>query len=107
MIWLRKVIKPIVRDHCSCPIGWLGRLLFFCPTQSLKLPTPKPFFCCVFPSYNPIASPSKSQQKQLKCCELETLKIETRLGDQKRRILKTDIALKKRVEPTEVARKPK
>ena len=33
------------------------------------------------------------------------MKIETRLGDQKRRILKTDIALKKRVEPTEVTRK--
>lgn len=47
------------------------------------------------------------KQNQLKCCELETLKIETRLGDQKRRILKTDIALKKRVEPTEVTRKPK
>lgn len=45
----------------SCPMGWLGRLLFFCPTtQSLKFPTPKPFFCCVFPSYNPIAVPKQT-----------------------------------------------
>ncbi|XP_029125315.1 uncharacterized protein LOC114915174 [Cajanus cajan] len=34
-------------------MGWLG-LLFFYPTQSLKFSTPKPFFCCVFPSYDPI-----------------------------------------------------
>ncbi|TKY62962.1 endonuclease VIII-like 3 [Spatholobus suberectus] len=44
----------------SCPLGWLGRLLFFYPAQSLKFPTPKPFFCCVFPSYNPIVVPKQT-----------------------------------------------
>ncbi|KAG5083060.1 hypothetical protein JHK84_053098 [Glycine max] len=44
----------------SCPMGWLGRLLFFYPTQSLKHPTPLPFYCCVFPSYNPIIVPKKT-----------------------------------------------
>ncbi|XP_020204239.1 uncharacterized protein LOC109789642 isoform X1 [Cajanus cajan] len=41
----------------SCPMGWLGRLLFFYPTRSLKIPAPQPFFCCIFPSYDPIFVP--------------------------------------------------
>ncbi|KAG4938266.1 hypothetical protein AAZX31_16G044300 [Glycine max] len=45
------------------------------------------------------------KQNQLKCCELETLKIETRLGDLKRRMLETHFTLKERVEQTEEARK--
>ncbi|KAL2320406.1 hypothetical protein Fmac_029375 [Flemingia macrophylla] len=56
----------------SCSMGWLGRLLFFYPTQSLKFPTPQPFFCCIFPSYDPIVtevsgnviSPSKSEDER-------------------------------------------
>ncbi|KAK7336186.1 hypothetical protein VNO77_16719 [Canavalia gladiata] len=44
----------------SLPMGWLGRLLFFYPTQSLKFPAPKPFFCCIFPSFNPIVVPKST-----------------------------------------------
>ncbi|XP_061354754.1 uncharacterized protein LOC133299317 [Gastrolobium bilobum] len=43
-----------------CPTGWLGRLLFFRPTQSLKFTPPQPFFCCVFPSINPIIVPKQA-----------------------------------------------
>ncbi|KOM38461.1 hypothetical protein LR48_Vigan03g184300 [Vigna angularis] len=46
------------------------------------------------------------KQNQLKFCELETLKIETRLGDLERNILETDITLKKRAEQTKVEKKP-
>ncbi|CAL0323320.1 unnamed protein product [Lupinus luteus] len=42
-----------------CPMGWLGRLLFFIPTQSLKLPQPQPFLCCISPSLNPIIVPKQ------------------------------------------------
>ncbi|XP_020204241.1 uncharacterized protein LOC109789642 isoform X2 [Cajanus cajan] len=45
------------------------------------------------------------KKKQLEFCELETLKIETHLGDLKRKILETDLTLKERAEQTEVARK--
>ncbi|CAK9166182.1 unnamed protein product [Ilex paraguariensis] len=38
--------------------GWWGRLAFP-PSQCLAIPAPKPFFCCVFPSFDPI-SDSKS-----------------------------------------------
>ncbi|XP_027351149.1 uncharacterized protein LOC113862253 [Abrus precatorius] len=47
-------------SFCSCPMGWLGRLLFFYPTHSLKFPTPGPFFCCVFPSFDPIVVPKQT-----------------------------------------------
>ncbi|XP_028761136.1 uncharacterized protein LOC114719774 isoform X2 [Neltuma alba] len=42
-----------------CPMGWLGRLVFFHPTLSLKSPQPGPFFCCVFPSFNAIMVPTQ------------------------------------------------
>ena len=45
------------------------------------------------------------KQNQLKFCELETLKIETRLVDLERNILVTDITLKERAEQTKVAKK--
>ncbi|XP_057437624.1 uncharacterized protein LOC130729804 isoform X2 [Lotus japonicus] len=41
-------------------MGWLGRLVFVHPTKGLKLPTPQPFFCCVFPSFNPILVPKQA-----------------------------------------------
>ncbi|XP_068472030.1 uncharacterized protein [Phaseolus vulgaris] len=45
------------------------------------------------------------KQNQLKFCELETIKIETRLGDLERNISVTDIALQERAEQTKVAKK--
>ncbi|CAJ1786806.1 unnamed protein product [Sphenostylis stenocarpa] len=45
------------------------------------------------------------KQNQLKFCELETLKVETCLGDLERTILETDIKLKERAEQVEVSRK--
>ncbi|KAJ1389466.1 Zinc finger, CCHC-type [Sesbania bispinosa] len=43
----------------SCPTGWLGRLLFIHPTQTLKFPQSQPIFCYVFPSFNPIVVPKQ------------------------------------------------
>ncbi|KAI9121219.1 hypothetical protein K1719_008252 [Acacia pycnantha] len=42
-----------------CPIGWLGRLVFFHPTLSLKFLQPVPFFCSVFPSFDAIIVPTQ------------------------------------------------
>ncbi|XP_058179870.1 uncharacterized protein LOC131298428 isoform X2 [Rhododendron vialii] len=36
--------------------GWCGRLVFP-PSQSLTFPAPKPFFCGVFPCFDPISLP--------------------------------------------------
>ena len=36
----------------SCLMGWLGRLVFFYPTHSLKLSSSQPFFCCKFDLLN-------------------------------------------------------
>ncbi|XP_054800722.1 uncharacterized protein LOC129304906 isoform X1 [Prosopis cineraria] len=41
------------------PMDWLGRLAFFHPTLNLKLSQPKPLFCCVFPSFNAIITPTE------------------------------------------------
>ncbi|KAF7819332.1 endonuclease VIII-like 3 [Senna tora] len=57
----------------SLPMGWLGRLVFFTPSQGLKLSPPQPLFCCIFPSFNAIVVPkqesirdaSYSESKQL------------------------------------------
>ncbi|QCD96951.1 endonuclease VIII-like 3 [Vigna unguiculata] len=54
----------------SCRMGWLGRLLFFHPAQSLNLPTPKPFFCCIFPSFNPIIVPKQRNVSDAPCNKL-------------------------------------
>lgn len=45
------------------------------------------------------------KQNQLKFCELETLEIETRLGDLERNIFVTEIAMKERAEQTKVKKK--
>ncbi|KAJ7976317.1 DNA topoisomerase [Quillaja saponaria] len=39
-------------------MGWWGRIVFP-PVRCLKFPTPRPFFCCVFPSFNPIFVPKQ------------------------------------------------
>ncbi|XP_022633477.1 uncharacterized protein LOC106753695 isoform X2 [Vigna radiata var. radiata] len=54
----------------SCRMGWLGRLLFFHPAQSLNPPTPKPFFCCIFPSFNPIIVPKQRNVSDGPCNKL-------------------------------------
>ncbi|XP_052192547.1 uncharacterized protein LOC127801430 isoform X2 [Diospyros lotus] len=36
--------------------GWYGQLLFP-PSRSLTVPSPKPFFCCISPSFDPIWDP--------------------------------------------------
>ncbi|XP_047158348.1 uncharacterized protein LOC124828983 [Vigna umbellata] len=54
----------------SCRMGWLGRLIFFHPAQSLNLPTPKPFFCCIFPSFNPIIVPKQRNVSDGPCNKL-------------------------------------
>ncbi|KAI8010203.1 hypothetical protein LOK49_LG06G02975 [Camellia lanceoleosa] len=36
--------------------GWCGRLVFS-PSRCLIFPAPKPFFCCVFPTFDPIFVP--------------------------------------------------
>lgn len=35
--------------------GWWGRLAF-APPRCLTVPPPRPFYCCVFPSFNPITA---------------------------------------------------
>ncbi|CAI8613520.1 unnamed protein product [Vicia faba] len=50
----------------------LGRLIFFHPTQSLKSPQPKPFFCCISPSLHPIEVPKQTStlNSQSECNDL-------------------------------------
>ncbi|XP_057465848.1 uncharacterized protein LOC130755493 isoform X2 [Actinidia eriantha] len=36
--------------------GWCGRLVFY-PSRGLTFPKSKPFFCCVFPSFDQIVGP--------------------------------------------------
>ncbi|KAK4272256.1 hypothetical protein QN277_020840 [Acacia crassicarpa] len=51
----RKQISANVNSSFDpCPIGWLGRLVFFHPTLSLKFLQPVPFLCSVFPSFDAI-----------------------------------------------------
>lgn len=47
-------------------LGWLGRLAFP-PPRCLTVPPPKPLFCCVFPSYDPIFVPTDVE------CDVECL----------------------------------
>ncbi|KAL1352547.1 hypothetical protein HN51_016539 [Arachis hypogaea] len=43
-----------------CSMGWLGYLIFLHPSRSLEFPTPRPFFCCIFPSFDKIITPKEA-----------------------------------------------
>ncbi|KAL3530161.1 hypothetical protein ACH5RR_009483 [Cinchona calisaya] len=53
-------IVAAIHQNLSFQIqGWWGRLAFP-PSKCIIAPAPKPFFCCVFPSFDPISVPPKA-----------------------------------------------
>ncbi|KAK2665971.1 hypothetical protein Ddye_004545 [Dipteronia dyeriana] len=63
-------------------LGWLGRLVFP-PPRSLNDHPPKPFFCCIFPSFDPIFVPRDGNRLDLEGStpELDKLSSRTHGGD--------------------------
>ncbi|CAI9096501.1 OLC1v1032663C1 [Oldenlandia corymbosa var. corymbosa] len=51
--WMLAAIRENLLLHIQ---GWWGRLAFP-PSKCLTEPAPKPFYCCIFPSYDPIFVP--------------------------------------------------
>lgn len=60
---VQNCLQPTVIDNQMLGFqleGWCGRLLFP-PSRSLTFPAPRPFFCCVFPCFDPIFVPGDVQ----------------------------------------------
>ncbi|KAK3183920.1 hypothetical protein Dsin_031206 [Dipteronia sinensis] len=52
-------------------LGWLGRLVFP-PPRSLKDHPPKPFFCGIFPGFDPIFVPEDGNMLNVECDKLSS-----------------------------------